>query len=146
MLEVMAEFTQKEILLACEDFHIYEINPEYNLAIRAGSNQGYKHTEEAKQNIKKAAMRRGPISIETRMRVSINSAVARWFLVSLPDGSLFTDSEETQASSIILRTCSVVAAFIGCDERTVRRALASGKLCRGWVVTPLGRNCGKTQL
>ncbi len=61
MLEVMAEFTQKEILLACEDFHIYEINPEYNLAVRAGSNQGYKHTEETKQNIKKAAMRRGPL-------------------------------------------------------------------------------------
>jgi hypothetical protein len=71
------------------------------------------------QRMSDAALARGPMSSETKALVSLNSAKAQLFEISLLDGSLLKDG----STSIILRTIPVVAAYISCGEKTVRRAL-----------------------
>ena len=112
ILEAFSTETQKTTLLACEDFYISELRPEYNLAVRAGSNLGFKHTQETKERMKIVALMRATMSAETRSRVSANSIVARWFVVSRPDGSQFIGPDGMLVNSVILRTVNVVAAFV----------------------------------
>lgn len=89
-------------------------------------NRGKQFSPEEKMRI--SALNRKPLSKESRELVSLNSAKALLFNVSMLDGSLLTND----ATSIIIRTipCSFslkrkVADYIGCNERTVRRALKS---------------------
>jgi hypothetical protein len=42
-------------------------------------------------------------------------------------------------TSVVIRTLPAVADFIGCNERTVRRASTSGKDCQGWKILRLGK-------
>ena len=67
------------------------------------------------------------MSKETRALVSANSKVALLFEVSRPNGEQFLTPDKELATSTLIRTMSAVAAFIGCSERTVRRALTSQK-------------------
>lgn len=92
-------------LLDMEDSYIQRLQPEYNIAPTAGNTFGVKHTEQTKEmmrlnysserresigalnrgknlspatieKIREAAIKRGPLSVESRARVSANSGVA----------------------------------------------------------------------
>lgn len=140
-------------LLAREDYYIKTLQPIYNIAPQAGNTFGVRHTEETKigmrlnysderrakigslnrgkilsastiEAIRAAAFNRPSMSDDTRDKISANSAKAQVYSVSRVDNSLFLSTDNTKVSSLNLRTLPVVAQFIGCDEKTVRRALA----------------------
>src|ERR1700733_6699823 len=78
ILEVIARTPEnKKVLLAMENLWIRELSPEYNLAPEAGSNLGFKHTDETKKIYQQIAFQRPPMSLETRKKVADNSAKAR---------------------------------------------------------------------
>jgi hypothetical protein len=143
-----------------EDKYINIIKPEYNIASQAGNTFGYQHSEEIKTRMKanysderresigslnrgkslspetvelirQAALNRPPMTDESKALISANSAKAQLFEVSLPSGEPFMSKESETVTSVVIRTLQAVADFIGCNERTVRRALTSGKNCRG---------------
>lgn len=58
--------------------------------------------------------------------------------MSRPDGEPFLAPDKEMVTSTQIRTIPAVASFIGCSERTVRRALTSQTTCRGWKVVRLG--------
>lgn len=155
-------------LLAIENKYIQLIKPEYNLAPEAGNTFGYMHSEEDKARMKanysqerremigslnrgsklspatielirQAAVKRGPMTEETRAVVSANSTVAQLYEVSWPNGKPFMSPDKEMVTSLTIRTVSSVAQFIGCNERTVRRALAAQSHCKGWKITRLGK-------
>lgn len=147
-------------LLKIEDKYINIVKPEYNIALQRGNTFGYRHTEETKAIIKanytkerrdiignlnrnktfssatiekmqQAAINRSSMSDTTRRLVSNISKNAQLFEVSLPNNKPFTNQNEQMVTSIVIRTIPAVAEFIGCNERTVRRALTNSKPCRG---------------
>lgn len=156
-------------LLKREDHYISSLLPEYNIALQAGNTFGIKHTEDTKkamrtnysserremigslnrgkklsagtiEAIRLAAMNRSPMSDATRAKVSNNSAKAQLYSVSRLDHSLFMSVKGIMVYSEILRTLPVVASFIGCDEKTVRRAMAQdGIVKKVWLVRLLGK-------
>jgi hypothetical protein len=73
--------------------------------------------------IRQAALKRAPMTDKTRSLVSANSAKAQLFEVSLPSGEPFMSKYMEMVTSVVIRTLPAVADFIGCNERTVRRAL-----------------------
>lgn len=88
--------------------------------------------------IRAAAKNRAPMSDETRAKVSANSAKAQFYLVQRLDKSSFTSPDGVLVTSITLRTIPVVANFIGCAEKTVRRALkTNGVVKLTWQVIKL---------
>lgn len=124
--------------------------PDYNVAPIAGNTLGVKHTEanklkmrvnysserreqvrainrgktlslETRALLQKAALLRPPMSDETRAKVSANSTVANLYSVTRVDGQPLSNGK----MEMELRTINKVADFLSCDEKTVRRALAS---------------------
>lgn len=90
--------------------------------------------------IRLSALNRAPMSDEARAKVSANSAKAQLFTLSRVDGALFMSCNGEMVSSEVLRTLPVVAAAIGCDEKTVRRAMTSnGVVKKTWLVILLGK-------
>jgi len=54
----------------------------------------------------------------------------------LLDGTAFPDGETLKT----IRTLPVVAKLVGCDEKTVRRALKTNNVVKGkWLVKELGK-------
>jgi hypothetical protein len=70
------------------------------------------------------------MSDEARAKVSDNSAKAQLYTLSRVDEALFMSCHGEMVSSEVLRTLPVVAAVIGCDEKTVRRAMASNGIVK----------------
>jgi group I intron endonuclease len=155
-------------ILVMEDKYINLVKPEYNIAPQAGNTFGYRHSEEVKslmkanyseerretigslnrdkslspetvELIRQAALKRAPMTDKTRSLVSANSAKAQLFEVSLPSGEPFMSKDIEMVTSVVIRTLPAVADFIGCNERTVRRALTSGKDCQGCKILRLGK-------
>jgi group I intron endonuclease len=155
-------------LLAMENKYINLVKPEYNIAPQAGNTFGYKHSEKIKARMKanysderrerigslnrgkslspetvelirQAALNRRPMTDELKALISANSAKAQLFEISLPSGKPFMSKESDTVKAVVIRTIPAVAAFIGCNERTVRRAITSSKYCRGWKVVRLGK-------
>jgi group I intron endonuclease len=157
-------------LLNREDYYISTLKPKYNIAQQAGNTFGVKHADETKiamrlnysserrerigalnrgkklspdtiEAIRLAALKRAPMSEETRNKVSANSAKAQLYLVSRLDNNLFMSTKGIMVSEDIIRTLPVVAAFLGCDEKTVRRALhKDGIIKKLWVVRLYGKS------
>ena len=90
--------------------------------------------------IRLAALNRSPVSEETRNKISSNSARAKLFLLSRLDKALFVSPNGNKVSNVVLRTIRVVSEFIGCGEKTVRRALKSdGIVKKTWKVETIGK-------
>jgi len=152
-------------LLALENHYIQLLSPSYNVLPEAGNSYGYRHTDETRaqmslnySDVRKetiGSLNRGKqlsaITIErmtasaltrlsmtdgTKALVSLNSAKAELYEVSLADGSLLSNG----APNIVLRTIRVVAEYIGCGEKTVRRAASNNTVVkRKWVIKKLGK-------
>lgn len=159
---------ENALLLAREDHFIGSLRPKYNIAQQAGNTFGVTHTEDTKaamrlnysserremigslnrgktlssstiEAIRLAAINRPAMSDASRAKVSANSAKAQLFSVSRVDHTPFMSISGAMVSSDIMRTLPVVASFIGCDEKTVRRALAKdGIVKRVWLISRLG--------
>nr|AYD91435.1 hypothetical protein [Volvariella volvacea] len=159
-------------LLTLEDHYIVTLLPSYNIAPKAGNTFGFKHKEETKEAMslnysserreaigslnrgkslapstielmREAALKRGSMPDSIRAKVSANSTVAQLYEVSQVDGSSFSSPDGVMVTSVTLRTIPVVANFIGCNERTVRRALKSnGIVLKLWHVIALGKAIG----
>ena len=155
-------------LLALEDKYILMLAPKYNIAPKAGNTFGVLHTEDTKQHlravysterremigslnrgknlsastkelIRAASLNRPPMTEETRALVSSKSSVALLLSVSRVDGGSFLSPEGQTVSEVVLRTIPVLAKFIGCNERTVRRALKANNIVKStWKVVSLG--------
>lgn len=155
-------------LLALEDKYILMLAPKYNIALKAGNTFGVLHTDNTKQHLRAvysterremigslnrgktlapstkelisaAALNRPPMSEETRALVSAKSSVALLLSVSRVDGGSFLSPEGQTVNEVVLRTIPVLAKFIGCNEKTVRRALKANNIVKStWKVAPLG--------
>lgn len=151
-------------LLKLEDHYISLLQPIYNIALKSGNTFGVKHTESTKAHLRAnysierretigalnrgktfspitlarltaAALAREPFTEATRAAISVNSAKAQLYEVSLVDAS---------TKVTILRTLPAVSAFIGCSEKTVRRALKTNGIVKGkWLVVCLGKRNSK---
>jgi hypothetical protein len=88
--------------------------------------------------MRRAALKRGPLSAETRAKVSANSAKAKDYRISRLDGSSFLSPSGDMVTTLHLRTLPVAADFSDCGEKTIRRAVqANGIVKRTWVVKVL---------
>jgi group I intron endonuclease len=156
-------------LLARENNYIGTLRPQYNIAQQAGNTFGVKHTDATKASmrenysserremigslnrgqklsegtveaIRQAALNRPCMSDSSRDKVSANSAKAQLYSISRVDGASFLSTEGKVVYSDVLRTLPVVALFIGCGEKTVRRAMTSNGIIKNtWVVIMLGK-------
>lgn len=144
--------TDKHFLL--ENYFLELFKPEYNIATLSQNTYGYHHTEETKQKmrdnysnerreqigslnrgknlsdetrekVRQAALRRGPMSEEHKQKSISNERPL-----------LITDISDTSFSKAIFMSNILVAAnHIGCDEKTIRRALkANGVVKKQWLV------------
>lgn len=155
-------------LLDREDHYISILTPTYNIAPKAGNTFGIKHTDETKakmrlnysserremigslnrgkslppstiEALRLAAFNRS-LSAESRAKVSANSTSANIYEISRVDNAEFMSSDGTIVTSLELVTLPVVAKFIGCGEKTVRRRLATtGIVKKIWHVKKLGK-------
>lgn len=100
-------------------------------------NRGKTLSDETREAIRRAALARGPMSEETRNKVSKNSAKALVFSVSKPDNVTFIHDNNT-VSSITLVTINAVADFLNVNEKTVRRSLKGN----GIIIQTQTRNSG----
>jgi len=83
-----------------------------------------------------ASLARDPMTDATKALVSANSAKAELFNISLASGAPLADG----SNHITLRTIPVVSDYVGCNEKTVRRALQSnGVIKRKWLIKRLGK-------
>ncbi len=156
-------------LLSRENHYLTMLLPVYNIAPQAGYTFGVKHTDETKakmrlnysserrkiigslhrgkrlsashiEAIRATAITRGPMSYETRAKVSANSAKAQIYLVKKLDQLSFASPEGVMVRSLTLRTIPVIASFLGCAEKTVRRALKiNGVIKQTWQIINLGK-------
>lgn len=117
-------------LLDLENFYLQLLTPVYNLAPQAGNTYGMQHTAETKalmsanysksrreaigslnrgktfspvtiQRMTDAALARGPMPSETKELVSLNSAKAQLFEISLLDGSLLKDGSTASLPPLV---------------------------------------------
>lgn len=139
-------------LLNREDHYIKTLCPEYNIAPLASNTAGWNHTEETKQKmrenyseerrqqvaeinkgktlsdetkalIREAALNRKPMSLETRLKCVTNVRPVT-----------ITDLDGTNPQ--FFPTITLAAEAIGCDVKTIRRALQStGIIKRKYLVT-----------
>jgi len=145
-----------EQLIAAENKYISALKPMYNIAPIAGNTFGYKHTEETKEKMKEdyseerretigslnrgnnlseetiekirlKAVARPPMTQETKIKVSQNSAKAIIYQVTRVDGTTLPDG----LTSIDLVTINKVADYCNCNEKTVRRALKANGVIKG---------------
>jgi group I intron endonuclease len=101
-------------------------------------NRGKKLSPETIELLRAAAQARPPMSDETRLKVSNNSAAAFQYEISKPDGSSFLTQEGILVQNMLINTTNKVAKFCNVNEKTVRRALAKD----GIVVQVASRNPG----
>ena len=94
-----------------------------NKGYSSSLNRGKKLQSNTIELLRAAALARPHMSNETRLKVSLNSAVAFQFKISKPDGSSFLNQEGFLVNSVLINTISKVAEFCNVGERTVRRAL-----------------------
>lgn len=169
VLEPVDGAFDNKLLLSREQYYIDALPTNYNIALIAGNTSGVMHTEQTKaamrenysderrdmigslnrgktlshatiEAIRLAALNRFPMSDDTRALVSANSAKAQLYNLSRVDGTLFMSTHGEMVSSEVLRTLPVVAAAIGCGEKTVRRAMASNSIVKKtWQVNLLGK-------
>lgn len=146
------ETVDASLLLNREDFYILELKPEYNIAPLASNSVGWKHSEETltkmRENyseerrqrvgninkgkvlseetrnlMREAALKREPLSIESRLKCAAN--VRPVTITNLDGTNLRNFSSVIEASKAI-----------GCNEKTIRRALNSnGILHRKYIVS-----------
>jgi group I intron endonuclease len=141
-----------KLLLEREDHYILTLKPEYNIAPLATNSVGWKHSEESIQKMKqgysderrqkvgsinkgealseetrnlirKAALQRKPMSMESRLKCAVN---VRPITITNLDGT------NPQNFSSIIEASKVIE----CNEITIRRALNSnGLIKRKYLVT-----------
>lgn len=98
-------------------------------------NRGKKLPRTIVDLMRAAALSRGPMTDETRAKVSANSAKAILFELSMLDGSTLPGGY----ISIVLRTIDAVANYCNCNEKTVRRAIKGSGIIKGkWLIKSLG--------
>jgi len=98
-------------------------------------NRGKKLSPETVDLLRRAALKRAPMSEETRAKVSAHSTKAMFYELSPLNSHKLTILGER----IVLRTITTVADFCQCSEKTVRRALKGNGIIKGkWLIKPLG--------
>lgn len=134
-----AEKTDSTLLLNREDYYLKTLKPEYNIAPLASNSIGWKHSEESlskmrvnysderrqrvasinkgktlsqetRELIRKAALVREPMSMESRKKCAVNM---RPVTITNLDGSNSTHFVSIKEASIA----------ISCSEKTIQRAL-----------------------
>nr|UHB41918.1 GIY endonuclease [Apiotrichum gamsii] len=158
---LIREESNKNLLMR-EDFYLFTLRPMYNIAPKAGNTLGVKHTDSTKAKIKinysserreaigalnrgkklppttveairKTALRRSPISIETR--ITISKKVGKFYTIRRTDNSIFLSPEKIIVSSLTLQRVKNVRIFLDCSEKTVLRALnTNGIIQKEWCI------------
>ena len=156
-------------LMERETYFITTLEPKYNIAKLAGNTFGVLHTEATREKlrssytserremignlnrgkklspttrakIREASLNRKPMSAASRALISANSTLAQLFKVKRVDGSPFLSPEGIIVESVIIRTYPCVVIFLGCGEKTVRRAIKkSGIIKSTWLVVLIGK-------
>jgi group I intron endonuclease len=135
-----------KLLLEREDYYIQSMKPEYNIAPLATNSTGWKHynesiqkmkenysnerrerigninkgktlSEETRNLIREAALKRKPMSMESRLKCAVNVRPIT-----------ITDLEGTNPQSF--SSITEAAKVIGCSEKTIRRALNSNGIIK----------------
>lgn len=148
--------TDNSKLLALENHYFKLLSPSYNLAPEAGNTYGVLHTAETKalmsanyslarreaigtlnrgktfspitiSRLVAAAKARLPMTAQTKDLVSLNSANAEFYELSLVNGGPLTSG----LMFIVLRTIPMVAEYVTCHEKTVRRTLSGNHIIKG---------------
>jgi group I intron endonuclease len=148
-------------LLSLEDKYLNTLKPIYNIAPIAGNTLGVKHSDATKAKMKLnysserrealaalnkgktfsestiklmrlKALARGPHSVaepETLAKISVNSTTANLYSITLlgDDNTPFPN----YGSGKEVRTINKVAELLGCNEKTIRRALKTNGIVKG---------------
>ena len=154
-------------LLSLEDKYLNNLKPIYNIAPVAGNTLGVKHSDATKDKMKLnysserreaigalnrgktlsestiklirlKALAKGPYSEETKAKISVNSAKANLYSITLlgDDNTPFPDYGPGKE----VRTINKVAELLECNEKTIRRALKTNGIVKGkWLIKNLGK-------
>lgn len=154
-------------LLSLEDKYLNTLKPIYNIAPIAGNTLGVKHSDATKAKMKLnysserreaigalnrgktfsestiklmrlKALARDPHSEETLAKISVNSTTANLYSITLleDDNTSFQDYDSGKE----VRTINKVAELLGCNEKTIRRALKTNGIVKGkWLIKNLGK-------
>ena len=91
-------------------------------------NLGKNLSSQTVEKMRAAALARGPMSSETRNKISANSTIATTMRIVSLDGNI----------NAIVRTIPKAAELMKCGEKTVRRALKNNGMVKNtWMVTRL---------
>lgn len=157
VLELFPEIVNKENnkkLLDLEDFYLKSLLPNYNILTEAGSSFGYKHSEITRLNMKAnyseerriaiGSLNKGkslsPNTIELIREAALNRTKPIYSIEGIQNMK-----KKSKAIRVYNLDYTVFGEFssiiegsksLGCDEKTIRRALQSPKniLRRRWIV------------
>nr|YP_009517269.1 GIY-YIG homing endonuclease [Tephrocybe rancida]AYE93171.1 GIY-YIG homing endonuclease [Tephrocybe rancida] len=157
VLELFPEIVNKENnkkLLDLEDFYLKSLLPNYNILTEAGSSFGYKHTEITRINMKAnyseerrraiGNLNKGKILSPWTIDIIRQAALNRTKPIYSPE-AIKNMQKRSKAILVYNLDYTVYAEFssivdaaksLGCDQKTIRRALKSPKgiLRRRWIV------------
>jgi group I intron endonuclease len=104
-------------------------------------NRGKTFSESTIELIRLKALARGPRSEETLAKISVNSTTANLYSITLlplsamakggDDNTLFPDYGTHVTCRKEVRTINKVAELLGCNEKTIRRALKTNGIVKG---------------
>lgn len=159
ILELFPEIVNKENnkkLLDLEDFYLKSLLPNYNILTEAGSSFGYKHTEISRLKIKNqyslerheriGSLNRGKsLSVETKDKIMISKKALTKEKPNYSEQAILNMKKNSKPIILYNLNKTVYGEFtsiveaaksIGCNEKTIRRALKTKKnfLKRRWIV------------
>jgi group I intron endonuclease len=159
ILELFPEIVNKENnkkLLDLEDFYLKSLLPNYNILTEAGSSFGYKHTEISRLKMKNqyslerreriGSLNRGKsLSVETKDKIRISKKALTKEKPNYSEQAILNMKKNSKPIILYNLNKTVYGEFtsiveaaksIGCNEKTIRRALKTKKnfLKRRWIV------------
>src|ERR1700721_302848 len=150
ILELFPEIVTKENnkkLLDLEDFYLKSLLPNYNILTEAGSSFGYKHTEISRLKMKNqyslerreriGSLNRGKsLSVETKDKIRISKKALTKEKPNYSEQAILNMKKNSKPIILYNLNKTVYGEFtsiveaaksIGCNEKTIRRALKTKK-------------------
>jgi len=150
ILELFPEIVNKENnkkLLDLEDFYLKSLLPNYNILTEAGSSFGYKHTEISRLKMKNqyslerreriGSLNRGKsLSVETKDKIRISKKALTKEKPNYSEKAILNMKKNSKPIILYNLNKTVYGEFtsiveaaksIGCNEKTIRRALKTKK-------------------
>lgn len=139
-LEIL-EYCPSSIVLDREQFYIDQLNPEYNILKIAGSNLGYKHSEDSLKLMSDASKTRNESEevLKFKREIMLGRKLSKDHLDGMANNnpfrvSIILSNIETGKKKEFT-SLTQAALFLGVHMTTVKRYLVNNKPYKGYMIT-----------